>query len=81
MKNIGSTTLTVSRVYFSKDDSGYFSTNFPAVPFVINPDGTQIFNIILSGGAVKENIKAELVFQNNDSDESVFILKLKGKVK
>lgn len=81
MKNIGSDNLIVSGFYPSGDDPGYFSTDFPAAPFVLLPDQSQIFNITLTGGAVKENIRAEFVFENNDSDESIFIIKLKGKVK
>jgi hypothetical protein len=81
MKNIGSDNLIVSGFYSAGTDPGFFSTDFPAAPFVLNPDQSQIFHIILTAGTVKENIKAEFVFENNDSDEAVFILKLKGKVK
>ncbi len=80
MHNIGSANLSVSAFSFGGTNPDLFTTDFG--PVIVNISaGTNInFNINFSPVA-KVNARAEIVFQNNDTSESNFVLKLKGRAK
>ncbi len=80
MYNIGSSDLVISNVTFGGTNPGLFSTDFGSVPVTIPVDATKMFNITFSSSSAI-NAKADITFQNNDSDESSFKIKLKGRVR
>lgn len=79
LHNIGSSDLSVSDAAFGGTDPGLFSTDF-TVPSTVVPGDTLSFNISFSSLSAI-NARAVITFQNNDSDEAPFVIKLKGRVK
>lgn len=78
MQNIGAGNLDVTGWSIGGSDPAYFDTDFGAIPVTIPPGGTKNFNITFRA-LVKTNAKATITFQNNDSSEGSFVIKLKGR--
>jgi len=79
LRNIGSANLTVTGVTPGGTNPGLFSTDF-VTPATVTPGSTLSFNVSFSSPD-KINARATISFQNNDSDENPFTIKLKGRVK
>lgn len=79
MSNIGSDDLVISSVNITGDNPEKFSTNFSPIPFTISPNGEKTFKITFSPNWAYGMKKAEIRFNNNDSDESPFIIKVRGR--
>jgi hypothetical protein len=82
MHNIGSANLVVpaNGVSIGGTNPDLFSTDFGAAPATIISGATKSFNVSFSS-PLKINARATITFQNNDSDEAPFTIKLKGRVK
>lgn len=79
MSNIGSADLTISSVSIIGENPDKFTTNFPAAPVTIAPDGETTFQVTFSPGFDRGMKLAEIRFTNNDADESPFILLVRGR--
>ena len=80
MYNLGTANLVVNSFTLGGTNPDLFSTDFGAVPAAITPGSTKTFNVSFSSPS-KINARATISFVNNDTDESTFIIKLKGRVR
>ncbi len=79
LHNIGSADLVITGAVIGGTNPDLFSTDF-IVPATVTPGSTSIFNMSFSAPAAI-NARATITFQNNDLNESLFTIKLKGRVK
>ncbi|PKL19033.1 MAG: hypothetical protein CVV49_02815 [Spirochaetae bacterium HGW-Spirochaetae-5] len=79
LHNIGSADLVITGAVIGGTDPDLFSTDF-IVPATVTPGATLMFNMGFSAPAAI-NARATITFQNNDLNESLFTIKLKGRVK
>jgi hypothetical protein len=83
MSNIGSADLTISSVDITGENPDKFTTNFLSLysplPFYIAPGENKEFKITFSPGFDKGMKLAEIKFVNNDTNESPFILLVRGR--
>jgi len=79
MSNIGSDNLVISSVNIAGENPDKFSTNFSPIPVTILPNGEKIFKITFLPDFSLGMKKAEIRFLNNDSDESPFIILIRGR--
>ncbi len=82
MYNIGSSNLVVpaNGVSIGGTNPDLFSTDFGTAMTAIIPGATKSFNVSFSSPS-KVNARATITFQNNDTDEAPFTIKLKARVK
>lgn len=78
MHNIGTAGLDVTDVAVVGNNPEFFSSDFMPVPTTIPAGSTKSFNIYFSptGNGSK---KAVFLFQNNDVDEPIFEIQVKGR--
>jgi len=83
MSNIGSADLTISSVSIIGENPDKFSTNFLSLysplPFSIASGENKEFKITFTPGFDRGMKQAEIRFINNDSDESPFIILVRGR--
>ena len=75
--NIGSANLDVTGYTLGGTNPDLFSTTF-IPPVTIAPGASENINISFSA-PLKINARATITFQNNDTDEGSFVVKLKGR--
>ncbi len=81
MSNLGTADLVISEVAITGLNYDLFSTDFTtSLPYTITPGSSYTFNVTFSPTG-KVNAKGVLTFTSNDSDESPFIINLKGRCK
>lgn len=80
MSNTGSGNLDVSNYNITGSNPSSFSTTFAPIPDTIASGTTRTF-IVKFSPWYKGHKYADLIFQNSDSDENPFIIKIKGKGK
>jgi trimeric autotransporter adhesin len=78
MYNIGSDDLHVTGISITGSNPSHYSTNFAPVPSTITPGSTKTFTITFSPHS-KGWKYANINFVNDDSDESTFAVKVKGR--
>lgn len=78
MSNIGSNDLNITGYNITGSNPSHYSTDFSPVPAIITAGSTKTFNITFSPHS-KGWKYADINFQNDDSDESPFVIKVKGR--
>jgi len=78
MHNIGTANLVVSGFTIEGNNPEAGSVDFTPVPSTISAGTTKTFSITFSP-ATNGNKKADVIFQNNDLNESAFMIKVKGR--